>query len=63
MGRRIEVRIEKQTAATTVQTEGFSGPSCLEATRALEAKLGKVTRSTPTDEMYATEAAETKTAL
>lgn len=35
---------------TTITTQGFTGSSCKEATRELEAALGKVESDTPTPE-------------
>jgi hypothetical protein len=40
--------------ATTIQTHGFAGRSCLEATRRLEATLGRTTSDRLTPEFYAT---------
>lgn len=49
-GRTVTVTI--QGGKTTVQTAGYQGASCQEATRALEAALGTVTSDTPTAEFY-----------
>ena len=37
---------------TTIQTKGYTGSSCREATRLLERALGVVQADTPTAEMY-----------
>lgn len=37
---------------TTVQTKGFSGATCRDASRALENALGLVEQDRPTAEMY-----------
>jgi hypothetical protein len=47
----IEVIISP-TGATTLQSKGFAGPSCRQATRALEQALGLVASDTPTAEMH-----------
>lgn len=35
-----------------IKTSGFAGQSCKQATAELEARLGKVTKDTPTSEAY-----------
>ena len=40
------------TGATTVQTKGFAGAGCREATRLIEQALGQVQSDKPTTEMY-----------
>ena len=47
----IEIIVDAKGEAT-VQTKGFSGPSCREASKALEQALGVVQSDTPTAEMY-----------
>jgi hypothetical protein len=37
---------------TRVETKGFTGPSCRDATKLLERALGVVASDTPTAEMY-----------
>ena len=37
---------------TRVQTKGFTGPACRDATKLLERALGVVASDTPTAEMY-----------
>jgi hypothetical protein len=47
---------------TTVETEGFAGPGCQAATRALETALGLVLQDRPTTEFFqpsTTDAAQT----
>jgi hypothetical protein len=44
--------IVSPTGQTTVQTKGFAGSSCRDATKALEAALGIVQADQPTAEMY-----------
>ncbi len=39
------------SGAVTVETRGFSGPSCLEASRFLETALGRRTADRPTLEL------------
>jgi hypothetical protein len=40
------------TGDVTITTEGYSGTQCQEATKSLEAALGKVTKDQATPEMY-----------
>jgi hypothetical protein len=47
----IEV-IVSPSGETTVQTKGFSGSSCREASRFIERALGVVQSDKPTAEMY-----------
>jgi hypothetical protein len=47
----IEITINPQGQAT-VQTKGFAGASCREATRLIEQALGVVQSDTPTAELY-----------
>ena len=47
----IEVTI-RPTGETVVQTKGFTGSTCREASRALERALGIVQSDTPTAELY-----------
>lgn len=49
-GQQIQVTIEGAT--TTVETRGFVGRSCQQATAALEAALGRKTQDTPTAEAF-----------
>lgn len=39
-------------ATVKVETKGFSGPSCLQETQALEAAIGGVSRTEQTPEFY-----------
>jgi hypothetical protein len=43
------------TGETTVQTKGFAGSSCRDASSALEQALGLVQCDSPTAEMYQTQ--------
>lgn len=53
MSKKIIAKIEKKTGKLTITTEGYSGPDCLEATKALEEGLGMDQAcSVPTEEMY-----------
>jgi hypothetical protein len=47
----IEITVSP-TGETTVRTEGFSGPECREATRLLEAALGRRLSETLTAEFH-----------
>ena len=47
----IEIVIDKE-GQTTVQTRGFSGPSCREASKFLEQALGATTAEQLTSEFY-----------
>lgn len=48
--------IKKATGAVSVKAEGYAGPSCLEATKELESKLGLVdAQREETHEMHITE--------
>ena len=40
------------SGAVTVETRGFSGTSCLEASRVLETALGRTTADRPTLELH-----------
>ena len=51
MNRTIEIVISP-TGETVIQTKGFRGSSCREATQRLEQALGKATREEPTAEFY-----------
>ena len=53
----IEVIISP-TGTTTVQTRGFVGESCRDASQALEKALGTVQSKTPTAESYQGQAVE-----
>ncbi len=52
--RTIEVVVSPAGEAT-VQTKGFSGSSCRDASRFIERALGVVQSDTPTAEMYQSE--------
>jgi hypothetical protein len=47
-----EIRVRIKDGKTTVETEGFGGESCREATRRLEERLGKVTSDQDTDDIH-----------
>jgi hypothetical protein len=47
----IEITVSP-TGETTVQTKGFTGSSCRDASKALERALGIVQSDSPTAEMY-----------
>jgi len=51
MSQRITVEISAE-GAVTVQTSGFAGASCQQATKALEAALGTVVSDTKTPEFH-----------
>ena len=51
--RSIEIIVSPK-GETTVQTKGFAGSSCRDATKALEQALGAVQSDKPTAEMYQT---------
>lgn len=53
----IEVTISP-TGEATVQTKGFTGPSCRDASRFVEQALGIVQSDTPTAELYRTQTAD-----
>lgn len=52
----IEIIVSPQ-GQTTLQTKGFSGASCREASRTLEQALGLVQSDRPTAEMHQTQQA------
>jgi hypothetical protein len=52
--------IVSPTGHTTVQTKGFTGPSCRDATKVLERALGIVESDTSTAEMYQTQTASAR---
>ncbi len=54
MPRVIEVIVSPQ-GETTVQTKGYAGTDCLQATKLLEQALGTVTRDHKTFEFYKSE--------
>ena len=53
----IEIIVDVKGEAT-VQTKGFSGSGCREASKALEQALGVVQSDTPTADMYQAQSAE-----
>ncbi len=61
MSRVIEVTVSPQGEAT-VQTKGYAGSACLEASRSLEAALGSALRDTKTPEFYQAATAEQRVA-
>lgn len=56
MNKTIEITVSP-SGETTVQTKGFTGPSCRDASRFVEQALGVVQSDKPTPEMYQTHAA------
>ena len=52
MARIIEVTVSP-TGETTVQTKGYTGSDCLQASRFLEEALGVKSSDRPTSEFYA----------
>ncbi len=57
MARIIEV-VVSPTGETTVQTKGYAGADCLQASQFLEQALGVPTADRKTAEFYQTEAAQ-----
>jgi hypothetical protein len=57
MGRLIEVTVSP-TGETTVQTKGYTGTDCLQASKLLELALGVVTSDRKTAELYTSAQAE-----
>ena len=53
MPRVIELTVSP-TGETTVQTKGFAGSDCLQASRSLEQALGHVSADVKTPEFYTT---------
>ncbi len=51
MHKTIEITIDP-TGALSLQTKGFAGAACQDASRLLEQALGAVRSDTPTAEMY-----------
>jgi len=47
--------LSKGKSKITIETTGFQGTACTDATKAVEAVLGRVTDDAPTSEMYDTE--------
>ena len=54
MSQTIEILVNPK-GEVTVQTKGFAGSSCRQASQALEKALGIVQSDTPTAEMYQTQ--------
>ena len=46
------IRVIIKNGETRIETSGFVGSSCQDATRSLEAVLGKTVTDTPTEEAY-----------
>lgn len=46
------------TGETSVQTKGFTGPSCRESSKFIEQALGVVQSDVPTPEMYQSQIAQ-----
>lgn len=53
MSKTIEVVVSPR-GETTVRTQGFTGPACLEAAQRLELALGVITSERKTEEFYGT---------
>ncbi len=60
MSRVIEV-VVSPTGETTVQTKGYAGGDCLQASNFLEQSLGVVAAERRTDEFYETQAVRQQT--
>lgn len=58
MSKVIEIIVSAQ-GATKVETKGFSGPSCREASRFIEQSLGQKTAEITTGEFHQTAATKT----
>ena len=57
MNKTIEIIVDAK-GAVVVQTKGFAGPSCKDASRFLELALGEKVADQPTAELYQSQAAE-----
>lgn len=55
----IEITVDPK-GGTRIQTRGFAGPACRDATKVLERALGTVESDTPTAEMYQTQSASAR---
>lgn len=62
MSQTIEIIVSPQ-GQTTVQTKGFSGSSCREASKFLEQALGERTNETLTSEFHASQGITQQTQL
>ena len=60
MPRLIEVTVSPQ-GETKIQTKGYEGPHCQEASKSLEQSLGLVTADQKTSEFYASTPAQQQT--
>lgn len=57
--KQIRCKISKKTGAVTIQTEGYAGASCLEATKKLESGLGiEDSKRELTEEFHNTESVD-----
>jgi hypothetical protein len=57
MSRMIEITVSSK-GETKLETRGFTGTSCRDASRLLEAALGHVTNDQPTAEFYQSQASQ-----
>jgi hypothetical protein len=57
MNKTIEITVSP-TGQTTLQTKGFAGSSCREASKLIERALGVVQSDAPTAEMYHAQTAD-----
>lgn len=55
MGKKIIARINRKTGKLTIQTEGYSGAECLEATRKIREGLGIDAEPDKTPEFFTDE--------
>jgi hypothetical protein len=57
LNKTIEITVDNK-GAVIVETKGFIGPSCKDASRFLELALGEKVADQPTAELYQSQAAE-----
>ena len=59
MNKRIEIVVDSK-GSTTVETKGFAGSECVEASRFVEQALGQKTSERTTAEFYANASAQVR---